>query len=410
MKKNWAKQKIQQSKKHQLQALSTVNSLVVKSRNGKYFTLQDGEDYLEFMCCSYLGLDLDARIINAGLEPVNKLGVNLAISRTRVRAEPFDLLENALNKIFCNAYTTVFSSLHVLHAGMIPLLASGELPNFPIQEAGCCFIIDKYAHASMQLVRGTMEQFGSVLKVDFNDEQALINAFQKSANLGVTPITVSDSIISMGGVVPILKLLQLAEKYNGYTYIDDAHGTSILGKNGCGYTLNLLENKLHDRLILTASLSKGFGTNCAAIVLKNKEDINYVRLYCIPYIFSNPPPLGIIAASMASAKIHLSNEIYTLQKKLWNNVAKLDDLLGEQFCERFEYSPIRRLLIGDESEAIQAAQYLKQNHILVAPSMYPSVAKGRAILRIVISAAHTDEQINRLAKLLKKRGQPRTAL
>lgn len=399
---NWQKHKIVSARKHQLVAKDSINNLSIKAREGKIFVLEDDSRCVEFMCCSYLGLDLDPRVISAGHDHLKRLGINIAISRTRIRANRLDVLEEKLNTIFCNSFTTVFSSLHLLHAGMIPLIGSGELPSYPTQKNGCTFIVDKFAHASLQLVRGLMEQFGDVVVCDFQDESKLKDAFKTAHNESKTPISISDSIISMGGVAPIKKLIELANKYNGYLYTDDAHGTSILGKNGCGYTLNLLQEKLNPRIILAASMSKGFGTNLASIVLPTKEDINTVRTFCTPFIFSNPPALATVESSIAAADIHLSDEITVLQDKLWSNVKFFDEQMEELLENHGELSPIRRIQIGDEIKAINCASKLKKDGYLLSPAMFPTVEKGKAILRVVLSAVHTKEQIKDLAKKIKE--------
>lgn len=395
---NWQKHKIISAKEHQLAAKDSINNLSIKARDGKFFILEDGSRCLEFMCCSYLGLDLDPRVVSAGQEHLRKLGVNIAISRTRIRANRLDVLEAKLNKIFCGNYTTVFSSLHVLHAGIIPLIGSGEMPSYPVKENGCTFIVDKYAHASLQLVRGIMKQFGEVVVCDFQDQAKLSDEFKDAHHQFTTPVSISDSIISMGGVAPIKELIELAKTYDGYLYIDDAHGTSILGKHGCGYTLNLLEEVFSPRLILAASMSKGFGTNLSAIVLPTKQDIDMIRTYCTPFIFSNPPPLAIVESSIVAADIHLSDEINALQKKLWSNVSLFDGYMGKLLENHEEISPIRRIMIGDEMKAIHCASELKNRGYLVSPAMFPTVRKGEAILRVVISALHTEQQIADFSK------------
>lgn len=286
MGQNWQKERIIQSRAYQLKAYDEVNELVFKERNGKLVTLIDGTQLVEFVSCSYLGLDTDPRIISAVNKNIKKFGITFAAARTRIKAESFDVLDNMLNEVFCNAHSTVFSSLHLAHLGFFPLLGSGELPSFPAGENGFLFILDKTVHSSIQINRAMLEQFGSVSLVDFHK----INHVKEKAKLARSekkaPVFIADSIGSMGGIAPIKSLFHIAEEYDGYIYLDDAHGTSVFGKNGCGCVLEELEYSFHPRLILTASLAKAFGTaGGGVLVLPTKDDaiLVYNSLYNVSY-------------------------------------------------------------------------------------------------------------------------------
>lgn len=405
-KENWQKNKILQSKEHQYKSYEDINGLIVTERNGKIITLKDGTKLTEFISCSYLGLDQDKRVVNAAMDHILKCGVNFAVSRTRLRTESLVELEELLNKIFCNGYSTVFTSLHITHLGILPLLASGEMPSFPIANNGSLFILDKTVHSSIQICRGILNQFGKVILEEFTCLDKVEDQFKFATINGLTPIAIADGIGSMGGLAPVTELLNLAEKYNGYIYLDDAHGASVFGENGCGYVLEILNNQFHSRLILATSLSKGFGTNGAVVVVPTKEDDEIIKRFCNPYIFSNPPPLAIVDSSIASAHIHLSKEIYILQNQLKENVAYFDSLIEsinkEKIINFRSNSPIRGLLIGDEFKAIQYASNLKKRGFIVSAAMYPTVKKGHSLLRITLSADHTQESISQLWSHIKE--------
>jgi 7-keto-8-aminopelargonate synthetase-like enzyme len=274
------------------------------------------------------------------------------------------------------------------------------MPSFPIKENGPLFIIDKVAHSSMQMQQGMLKLIGDVTRIDFQNHTLLESKFKEAKINNQTPISISDSIISMGGVAPIELLLQFSEKYDGYVYLDDAHGTSIYGKNGCGYTLDILNNNPHPRMIITPSLSKGFGSNCAVLAVPTAKDNEYVRRFCAPYIFSNPPVMASINSSIESAKIHLTDEINFLQKKLWDNVALFDAHIQTGAINLNSKIPIKGIFIGDEKKAIKIALFLKENGFFVTAAMYPTVAKGKSILRIALSASHTESDIVALCNLI----------
>ena len=396
---NWQKNKILRSKDFQSKAYAEINNLIVTERIGKQIILSDGQRLTEFMSCSYLGLDQDKRVIAAAINNIHKCGVNFAVARTRLRVEAGVELERYLNKIF-NSYCVTFTSLHLIHLGMIPLIASGEMPSYPIKKNGIIFIVDKKAHASIQIQRGLMLQFGEVILSDFSNLDEIESHFKIAYENKKTALLLADGICSMGGLIPVNELLELAEKYSGYVYLDDAHGISIQGKNGCGYVLDQLKT-FHPRLFLSISLSKGFGTNGAAIAVLTEEDEKIIRRYANPYLFSNPLPLSIVDSSIESAKIHLTEEIYTLQDSLLKNIQYFDLLsndshIKDRVINMNSNSPIRGIKIMDEFQDIAITRQLRERGIAVTAAMYPTVAKGESIIRIALCANHRPEDIKYL--------------
>lgn len=404
---NWQRRKILLSKEHQIKATTTVNNLVIKARDGRQIRLVDDRLLTDFISCSYLGLDLDKRIIDASAsQRIYDCGVNFPVSRTRLKVNSFETLDNLLSQIFCSSSTIVFTSIHLANLGLFPLLGSGEMPSFPMLANGPRFIMDKRVHASTQINRALLGQFGEVIRVDFQDLDQVEAQFKRSLQNYQTPIAMSDSIVSTGGIIPVLKIIQFTEEYNGYVYIDDAHGTSIHGHSGCGYVLKCLNEEFHPRLILTVSLSKGFGCNGGAVALPTKADADFVKKFSQPYIFSNPPPLSIIESSIASARIHLSEELSTLQNRLWKNIEYFEKQIhgGTNDIKIVNHeapSPICCIFIGDEYRAIDYSNQLMQLGYLVMTTMYPTVAKGESLLRIAFSAMHTEKAITGLCSGLQ---------
>jgi 7-keto-8-aminopelargonate synthetase-like enzyme len=399
---NWQKKKINISNPFQSKAYDEINELVFRDRERKCITLVDGTKLIEFVSCSYLGLHLDPRIIHASTKNINRIGITFSAARTRVVAESFLILEELLQKIFCNGYPIIFSTLHLGHLGMIPILGSGELPSFPARDNGFHFVLDKKVHSSIQVHRALMQQFGSVSMVGFNNQNRIEEAFNQAKVEGKTPVAIADSIGSMGGVAPIRHLLNLAEQYDGYIYLDDAHGTSVYGTHGCGYALQQLNEVFHRRLILASSLAKGFGAVAGAIVLPTKEDAEMLKKFAPTYVFGGPPALMLIDAAIESAKIHLTDEIYSLQNKLYENINYFDMLLFDRIVNNKTHSPIRGVFIGDEFKVIECAKELQQRGFAVTAAMYPTVARGQGILRIALSAMHEKKQIFELCESIKE--------
>lgn len=398
---NWAKRRIRLSRAHQELIFSYgLNELTVARRWDRHVELPDGTELTEFVSCSYLGLETDPRLSEAAAQAARHYGVQFASARTRMRAHPAQEYEAMLGQIF-RGHTVTFCAVSNAHLGLFPLIGSGELPSYPTSPEGICWILDQSAHASMQVMRGILEQFGPVIRIPFERLQDVSEAFKMAQERRLTPISVSDSIGSMGGLLPVGPLLELAERHSGYVYMDDAHGTSIMGEDGCGYALHSIKGKLHPRLILLSSLSKAFGATGGAVTLHTEEDANFVRRFCTTYIFGGPLSLPGVAAGVASARIHLSPEIAELQRKLWSNVALLDKLLGPELGNHGLSSPIRFVKVGDEKRAIDVAMRVRKHGFALTTAMFPTVKKGEAILRIALSAAHRPEELEALSEAVR---------
>ncbi|VEJ45918.1 aminotransferase class I/II-fold pyridoxal phosphate-dependent enzyme [Bartonella vinsonii] len=394
---NWLSNRIKNSCSHQDKIWKQgLNDLTIVARTqGQGVVAKSGEIYVDFMSCSYLGLECHPALGNAVKASVDKFGVQYAAARTRAKCALFDELELKLNKIFLDSHSVIFNSVGAAHLAVMPILSSRELPGYPITSNGILWIIDKETHASVQILRGILEQFGNYIRIQFKDTAALEKSLQESKLQNKTPVLVSDSLGSMGGANDVKKLTKLAKLYGGYYYADDAHGTSIIGKNGCGYTLHLLK-EYKENLILLSSLSKAFGSHGGSVSFSNPDAASFIKKYALNYIFSGPPSLPGIAACLASADIHLSEEINQLQLKLHEHIAYFDErVLNVQTQEKL--SPIRSILMGIEDKAINASYNLRKRGFLVTAAMYPTVAKKRSIIRVAISAAHTKHDLETFA-------------
>ncbi len=397
---NWYSKKIQDSEHYQKMIYEVgLNEQIILNRKGKKVGLKNGYRIIEFSSCSYLGLEVDQRLENAAVNAIKTYGVQFAAARTRLAPELNFILHEKLSEIF-GAPSLTFSTTGLIHLAVLPLLGADELPSYKIHNKPL-WIIDKTAHASIQIQRGLMSQFGDVKRVDFQDKPALEEAFVMAYEKGMTPITLSDSLGSMGGEVPVKTLFHLAEKYKGYCYIDDAHGTSILGENGNGYVLNITK-KFPPRLILASSLSKAFGSNGGCLSLNSAEDIKVVKRYSIPFAFGGPLSIGGMAANIASCDIHLSGEIYQLQAKLFENVRYFDDTIKVKTANAYSVSPIRGIIVGDEEECINVCKQLFESGFYTTCAMYPTVPKNKALIRIALSAIHTKAQIKGLIEAVEK--------
>ena len=392
---NWQKRKIDRSLKYQTRVFSEhINELVVAKRDGKVITLDDGRKMVEFVSCSYLGLETHTALKKAVIDAIERFGVQVSVARTRVKVDLFPQLEARLNQIMHGAHTLTFNAVTPCHIAVLPLLASGTLPHFTFSKKPY-FIMEKTAHATLQINRGLLQQFGDVVRIDFQDTARIEEAFRYAASQGLTPISVSDSVGSMGGVAPVAQIVRLAHQYDGYAYIDDAHGTSIYGDYGSGYVMACLGHRLDERIIIAGSLSKAFGSHGGFIACHAAETINFIKTYGTTYAFGGPPSLPGIAACVAAADLHLDGTVAARQEKLQNVIRYFDEVFGKtEIVNRGTTMPIRGILIGNEDLAITMCKKLHDRGFATTVAMYPTVEEGHAILRCALSALHESGQID----------------
>ncbi|MEY8647418.1 aminotransferase class I/II-fold pyridoxal phosphate-dependent enzyme [Klebsiella pasteurii] len=392
---NWQKRKIDRSLKYQTRVFSEhINELVVAKRDGKVITLDDGRKMVEFVSCSYLGLETHTALKKAVIDAIERFGVQVSVARTRVKVDLFPQLEARLNQIMHGAHTLTFNAVTPCHIAVLPLLASGTLPHFTFSKKPY-FIMEKTAHATLQINRGLLQQFGDVVRIDFQDTPRIEEAFRYAASQGLTPISVSDSVGSMGGVAPVAQIVRLAHQYDGYAYIDDAHGTSIYGDYGSGYVMACLGHRLDERIIIAGSLSKAFGSHGGFIACHAAETINFIKTYGTTYAFGGPPSLPGIAACVAAADLHLDGTVAARQEKLQNVIRYFDEVFGKtEIVNRGTTMPIRGILIGNEDLAITICKKLHDRGFATTVAMYPTVEEGHAILRCALSALHESGHID----------------
>lgn len=383
----------------------------VASRQGKRITLLDGSTCTEFVSCSYLGLEAHPALIQAAQLAMERIGIHLSSSRSAMAPVYLRQLEQLLGDIYGGASVTVFSSTSNAHQGVLPLLGSGGMQGYPLRERGVMWLVDRTAHASMQMLRGLLAQFGPVRRVDTGDDDGLSEALVHCDRERLTPVLLVDGVGSMSGLLPVAALAERLRGHGGYLYVDDAHGISICGRHGAGYAFANLDHRLPANTLIAGSLSKAFGGAGGFIVLKPGYEAAQLRALANPLVFGHSIPVPLQAANVAAAQIHLSSQIDALQQALWDNVRHFDERTGSALLNAGLQAPVRGALFDSESQAISAASDLRCARILVFPVFYPIVESGKALLRCALSALHTPQQLDALAAgldplALRKSDQP----
>ncbi len=354
-----------------------------------------GKSVTTFGSSGYLGLHKDQRIINAGIEAMKEHGALFSSSRAFTYMPMHDEFEDKLEQIF-GLPTLATIQTTMAHFSAMQLLM------LPTDVA----IIDMQAHATLQSMIQLPKAQG--MKVDLllhNNMDQLERKIKMYQAEGKEKIWyVADGVYSMyGDGAPIKELIYLMEKYdNFYVYFDDAHGMSWAGPNGSGFVWKYLPIG-HPKVVMATSLGKGFGIGGGALICPNPEIKNWMKRAGGSVVFCTQLHTQMLGSGIASADIHLSDEIYTHQDKMMENIrlfieeARKADLPFVDYTE----TPVFFMTLGSHELAVELNQMVRHNGYYVNLGSYPAVPFKNAGVRISITSEHTKEEITGLIKTIK---------
>lgn len=362
-----------------------------RSTTGRAFALGSGSleerpEIIDFVRCSYLGLDNHPVIVAAAIDAIEAhRSLHWSCARTRLNFDLLAELETILSEMF-SARVIAFSTVMLANLGAMPLLASGELTGGrkPL------VVFDRLAHLSLAYHKPVVADETGVETIAHND----LDALERLCRNHSAVVYVCDGVYSMGGDAPLKELRQLQERYGLFLYIDDAHGISIVGRQGEGFARSQFPEVLGDRTIIVASLAKGFGASGGMVMLGTADQEALFRRYCIPYAFSVPPNLAAVGAALGSCKIHHSAELGDRQQRLAQRIKEFDRHV--ETGQQGELFPIRMIAIGSETKAIAIAKLLLDSGFYTSVTFFPTVPQGKAGIRVCITADHEDKDIARL--------------
>ncbi|OQA55171.1 MAG: 8-amino-7-oxononanoate synthase [Candidatus Omnitrophica bacterium ADurb.Bin277] len=190
-------------------------------------------------------------------------------------------------------------------------------------------------------------------------------------------------------------MIRIKKKHRAFLVVDDAHGTGVFGKNGPGAT----ERFSKDIDIIMGTLSKAIG-GLGGFAAADRTLIDHLINFARPFIFATALPP--VLCETAREGFRVIEEEPELVKRLWSNIRKVHGgLAGAGFRLENPESAILPVIIGEEKEAMKVFEKLLTRGVFVPAVRYPTVPKGRARLRITVSAAHTDADIDFLLKAVK---------
>ncbi len=366
-----------------------VNIRVIESEVSSWFIV-NGKKCLNLTSNNYLGFASDRKLIKKVIEYVQKYGIGPAAVRTISGTMSIHIeLEKKLSSFKKVEDVILLQSGFMANLSVIPSIVSSEDVIFS-DELNHASIIDACRLSKAEIVR--------YKHLDMNDLEDKIKQYSNKRR----KLIVSDGVFSMDGdIAPLNELIELANKYDAILMIDDAHGEGVLGKNGRGIVDHFNAHNKVD--IEVGTLSKAFGV-IGGFVAGSQKLIEYLKQRARPFLFSSALTVADVAANLAALEIMESSD--ELVRKLWENKNYFQENLRKMgFNLGTTKTPITPVIIGDEKKAQQFSKELFENNIFVQAIVYPTVPKGTARLRVMISAIHTKEDLDFALEVFEKIGK-----
>ena len=348
----------------------------------------DGREFLSFSSNDYLGLANHPAIAAAVREAVETAGVgagaaHLLTGHHRLHHE----LEGELAAFVGLPAALLFSTGYMASLGVVPALLDRHGEVFE----------DRLNHAS--LVDAAVLSRAKLTRYPHLDLAALER--QLAASTAKVKLIASDTVFSMDGdLAPMDELLALAERYDAWLYLDDAHGFGVLGEEGRGMISTLPLSTSQSRLIYLATLGKAAGV-AGAFVAGSHDLIEWLVNRARTYIYTTAQPPLLAAGVSASLKL-IAGETWR-RERLYELVARLKaGVTGLPWPLMASETPIQPLVVGSNAEALRLAEGLKAQGILIPAIRPPTVPQSSARLRISLSAAHELGDVDRLVAALKE--------
>ena len=366
---------------------------IINSPQGAEITLNTGQKVLNFCANNYLGLADNQQVIEASKKMMDHRGYGMASVRFICGTQDkHKELESKIADFYQTEDTILYAAAFDANGGVFePLLGSDD-----------AIISDELNHAS--IIDGVRLTKTARYRYKNNDMADLEAQLIKANEAGHRfKIIVTDGVFSMDGVVAQLdKIVALAEKYDALTMVDESHAVGVLGATGRG-TVEL-KNVMGKIDIITGTLGKALGGAMGGYTTGRKEIIEMLRQRSRPYLFSNSLAPEIVGGALQVLDmIGNSNE---LKNKLDENTAyfkKGMEKLG--FDIGNSQSPIIPVMLYDAKLSQDMANELLNEGIYVIGFFFPVVPKGKARIRVQLSAAHTQENLDKAINAFGKVGK-----
>jgi 8-amino-7-oxononanoate synthase len=366
-----------------LEAASLRRRLVETFREDGIWVTRDGKRLLSFCCNDYLNLSQHEAVKAAAIEAVRKYGVGSGASRLVTGNHPlFRELETRLARFKGTEAAIVFGSGYLANTGIIPaLIGKDDL-----------VLMDELNHAC--LWAGARVSRAKVLTFPHAGTDAARALLAEHRGRHPRAIVATDGVFSMDGdIAPLARLSQLAQEYDAWLLVDDAHGLGVLG-GGRGSAF--IENPPVEIPLQMGTLSKAIG-GYGAYLCASQSVIDWMHNRARSFVYSTGLPPASAAAALAALDLIERDAALAARPLRKARAFTRSAGLPEPATN------IVPILLGEEKRALSASDLLAQEGFLVVAIRPPTVPAGTARLRLTFTAGHPDGEIERLAHLVRTR-------
>ena len=366
---------------------------IITSPQGAVIKISSGEEVINFCSNNYLGLSDNPEVIQAAKDAMDSHGFGMSSVRFICGTQDIHkTLEQRIADFYQTEDTILYAAAFDANGGVFePLLTKED-----------AIISDSLNHASIidgvRLCKAARYRYKNSDMKDL--EQQLIEADKNGARF---KLIVTDGVFSMDGIVaPLDKICELAEKYDALVMIDECHATGFIGKTGRG---TLEEKKVLNKIdIITGTLGKALGGAMGGYTTGKKEIIELLRQRSRPYLFSNSLAPALVGASIKVFDL-ISNDTQ-LRDQLENNTNYFKKGMKNAGFEIVEGdSAIVPVMLYDAKLSQTMANLLLDEGIYVIGFFYPVVPKGKARIRVQLSASHNKEHLDKAILAFTKIGK-----
>lgn len=358
------------------------------SFSGRIIRVKD-RDMFHFGTTGYLGLEQDVRLKKAAMEAIERYGTQFPLSKSYISNPLYEELERSIREMY--GYPIVITKNSTLgHLGVIPSAVDDN----------DVIVLDHQVHWSVQNAAKMLKSRSVPIEmVRHNHLGMLEDKIKKYRDSKRHIWYMADGIYSMyGDYAPVRELMELGKNYPQLRfYFDDVHGMSWVGQNGTGYVLDQM-GKLPENVLLFGTLSKTFGASGAVLACSNPMLYDKIKTFGGPLTFSAQLEPASVAAAIASAQIHLSPEIYGLQRELRQRINYFNAMLSTTELPLIDHnaSPVFYIGTGMPKTGYNFVNRLMKEGFYVNLGIFPAVPVKNTGVRITISRHNQLEEIKAL--------------
>jgi len=351
----------------------------------------DGKRVLNFCSNNYLGLANHPRLVQAAKKAMDDFGVGPGAVRTIAGTMDLHLeLEQRIAKFKGVEDAITFQSGFTANLGTIPALVGKEDMIFS----------DVLNHAS--IIDGCRLSGATIARYEHADPASLQEVIRKNEGQYQRGLIITDGVFSMDGDYPPLdKLADIADEHELMLMVDDAHGEGVLGEGGRGIVDHF---HLHGRVdIEVGTFSKAFGV-MGGVVAGNSRIVEWLRQRGRPFLFSSAVTIPDVAATIAA--VDVLEESTELVDKLWQNAEIFKkEMANLGFDTGKSMTPITPVMLGEAKLAREFSRRLYEEKVFAMALGFPTVPQGLARIRVMISASHTEEDLEKALEAFAKVGK-----